>query len=507
LEKLDTRRAKEEALCLVREMIIRECRADFWMFCKIKAPNFYTDDKPYLRDLCRMLQSLYRGELMRTVDEAYKKAIINMPPRYGKTRTLILFTEWCLGDNPTNRIIATSYNDKTASDFSRYTRDGIMETKNLPHQIVFSDIFPLTKIKEGNASFEKFAVEGQYFSYLGAGIGGSITGKGGNILFVDDPVKDAATAYNEDALEKIYKWYTGTFLSRKEKDAIEIIDMTRWADGDLTGRVLAEEGSDEWYIYKLEAKDLETGEYLCEAIIDEPRYVDLKRSVDELIFMANYHQTPINQQGSLYKTLQTYEPEDLVQDGEDGMPISKLDRIIAYCDTADEGDCYLALIIAGECQGDLYLLEVYYTKDDMSITELEAARLLSAWGVDVAKIESNNGGRGFARAVQRILLEKYAEETEQLTDPEDEDTERQWKRVPIKWFHQSENKDARILSNSAYIQQHVFFPVNWNIAWPQFHKSITTYQREGSNKYKDAPDALTGLVEMTIRSRPKARLI
>lgn len=526
-----SRSQKLDILIYERALLIRECRKTFYTFCRTLAPDFYRLDRPHLKMLCDRLQKLYQQKIFRIVRQTkdnmpmglsvpYRKVKINMPPRFGKSRTLLLFCMWILGTNPTERVIYTSYNDKTASDFSRYVRDGIKETKNLPHQIVYSDIFPWTRLKEGDASFEKWALEGQFFSYIGAGIGGSITGKGGSVLIVDDPVKDSATAYNELALERIYKWYSGTFLSRRETDAFEIVNMTRWCSLDLCGRIEEDpEEKDLWYEIKLEASNLETGEMLCPTILDKKSYDDLKLRMDRLIFMANYHQQPIDEEGRLYKSLKTY----------DKLPDIEFDRIICYVDTADEGDDFHCAIAAVEVQGQAYILDVLYTKEGMEVTEPQTVDLLLANNVNFCKVESNSGGRGFARSLRRIMQDRYDKETEEIDRKvrrtnilnytnikrklntvltrERYEEARKAKLVPISWFHQSENKRARILSNASFVETNIFFPKDWDRRWPLFHKSMTTYQREQKNKYDDAEDAITGIAEMVIKSRPRIRLV
>jgi predicted phage terminase large subunit-like protein len=124
-----------------------------------------------------------------------------------------------------------------------------------------------------------------------------------------------------------------------------------------------------------------------------------------------------------------------------------------------------------------YVLDVLYTKDAMEITEPATAQMLTKHKVDCAIIESNNGGRGFARNVEK--------ECKQLGNS----------HTNIKWFHQSKNKTARILSNSTSVMNNVFLPVNWQDRWPDFARAITKYQREGKNEHDDAPDALTGVYE------------
>ena len=68
----------------------------------------------------------------------------------------------------------------------------------------------------------------------------------------------------------------------------------------------------------------------------------------------------------------------------------------------------------------------------------------------------------------------------------------------VKWFHQSANKIARILSNSAWVQEHIYMPINWRYKWPEYYKDMMRYQKEGKNKHDDAPDATTGVAEQFI---------
>lgn len=120
-----------------------------------------------------------------------------------------------------------------------------------------------------------------------------------------------------------------------------------------------------------------------------------------------------------------------------------------------------------------------YTDEPMEATEPLVAAQLHDYHVDIAKIESNNGGRGFARSVERILWEQYADRT-----------------VAIEWFHQSENKQARILSGASYVMRNLYYPENWDRRWPEYYRDMNTYQRSGKNAHDDAPDATTGIAEM-----------
>ena len=127
-------------------------RKDFWEFCKLREPSFYKDNRWHLKMLCRTLQDLYEGKLLKN-GRVVKKLMLNLPPRHGKSRTLINFCAWLFGKNNEERIIAVSYNEITASDLGKFTRDGIAEEKFDPSRIVYSDIFPGTKIKHGSSSY------------------------------------------------------------------------------------------------------------------------------------------------------------------------------------------------------------------------------------------------------------------------------------------------------------------------------------------------------------------
>ena len=403
--------------------------------------------------------------------------MINLPPQHGKTRTLVNFCEWIFGINNEERVIACSYNDDVASDFSRYTRDGISQERGFNDDIIYADIFPGTKIKEGNASYQKWALEGQFFNYIGSGVGGTITGKGGTLLLIDDIIKGAEEALNDGHLDKLWTWYTSTFLSRVSAEygePLEILNMTRWSKKDLCGRILNSEDGKNWYVLKMEAYNKETDSMLCNDFLSKQRYLQLRSQMVDMIFEANYHQKPIDMTGTLYKSLKTYEKPPQNENGH-----SLFKRILNYTDTADTGKDWLCSIVFGEYNGEAYILDVYYSQEGMEITEPATAKFLHDNKVNQAYIESNNGGRGFARTVQRLLWEKY-----------------QSRQPVIKWFTQTKNKEARIFSSSAYVQEHIYFPVNWKDRFPEFYRDLTGYMKEGKNKYDDCADAVTGIAEM-----------
>lgn len=436
-------------------------RREFFYFCNLRAPDFYKPDRKYLVDLCNDFQEFYESD-----DEVM---VVNLPPRHGKSRTASLFVEWVLGKNHKEKIMTGSYNETLSTTFSKSVRNGILEEKVDRDKIVYRDIFPNTNIKKGDGAMNMWSLEDGYNNYLATSPTGTATGFGCSLMMIDDVIKNAEEAYNENVLDKHWDWFTNTMLSRLEEGGKIIIIMTRWATKDLAGRALAhfkEEGKKLRHITMKAVQD--NGKMLCEEVLSKRSYDSKIRAMGEDIAAANYQQEPIDVKGTLYKDLKTYIETP-----------KEFEHIISYTDTADEGNDYLCSIVAGIKKGEAYILDVYYTKDGMEVTEKETASFFVCNKVNRAKIESNNGGKGFARNVKRFIWEMF-----------------QTKSVVIKWFHQSKNKMARILTNSSFVMEHVYFPHDWKLRWPEFYKAITEFQREGKNKNDDAPDALTGIVEM-----------
>lgn len=297
-----------------------------------------------------------------------------------------------------------------------------------------------------------------------------------NCTIIDDPIKNAEEAFNENMLDKQWQWYTGTWLSRQEQrlNPIRIINMTRWSKNDIVGRVLAGRGGWRWFVLKIGVESKDGQHMLCDEILPREAFEELREYTDPLILQANYYQEPIDVQGLLYKDFKTY---DRIPTDEHGNPL--WEKIIAYVDTADKGADYLCAPMAGVYMGELYMIDVVYSQAGMEETEPMTADALVRNKIGLAKIESNNGGRGFARNVESLIWSRH-----------------KTKSVHIEWFTQTKNKEARILSNSVFVMQHVYMPADWRYRWPEYYKAMTEYQRAGKNKHDDAPDATTGLVEM-----------
>ena len=447
---------------------IELARREFFFYCNLKAPDFYKENRKYLVDLCREFQ-----EFLESDEEVL---VVNEPPRHGKSRTAGLFVEWILGNDPTKKIMTGSYNETLSTMFSKNVRNDIQEEKADQKRIVFSDIFPGVTIKRGDGAMNLWSLEGGYNNYLATSPAGTATGFGCDIMIIDDLIKSALEANNAKVLEDQWGWFTDTMLSRLEEGGKIIVIMTRWHSDDLAGRVLKwcnEKRKKYRHISMKALVNKETHEMLCSEVLSYESYQDKISAMGADIASANYQQEPIDLKGQLYTSFKTY--EDVPRD-KSGKPLFTAVR--SYTDTADEGSDWLCSIVYGVYNKEAYVLDIIYTKEPMEVTEGLVAAQLYQYQVSLAKIESNNGGKGFARAVKRILKEKYGSN-----------------RTKVKWFHQSQNKIARILSNSTWVMDHIYYPANWKDRWPDYYEDMNKYQREGKNAHDDGPDATTGVAE------------
>lgn len=435
-------------------------RREFYYYCRFRMPKVYTEDRPHLRVLCDTLQEFIEGP-----DEGL---IINLPPRHGKTLSAELLVEWYLGKNPESGVITACYNELLSSRFSKAVRGGIEEKKGSINRPVFSDYFPSVKIKAGDGAMQMWSLDGSHFSFLATSPGGTTTGIGCQLLIIDDLIKNAEESYNERILDGHDEWYNNTILSRLERKAKKLIIQTRWASMDLSGRLLSKE-PDKWKLIKMPAMNND-GSMLCESMLSRERFEDLKRTMDPVILAGNYQQEPFDSIDKLYGTLKTYQP---------GMiPVGKRE---AYFDTADEGSDYLAGACYTVANGTAYITDLVYTQDPMEVTEGQAAMMLSTSKTQLAWIESNNGGRGFARNVERVMREIAG-----------------YSGCQVKWFHQGQNKIARILATSTNVINSVIMPHDWKTRWPLFFDHVTRASRMTKMTHDDFADLLAGIVEKSL---------
>lgn len=434
----------------IRKIDIAFARRDLWKFCELSYPDFFTDDKWYLKEVAEELANPTSTVLL-----------ISIPPRHGKTMLIHCYRCWKLGKSPRNRFITGSFNDDSAVGMSKQDQSLILRERTEPDEIVYADIFPNVQMTKGDAGAKRWSIVGGFSNMVYTGRGGTVTGKGASEIIIDDPIKDAEEAFNALTLEKAWLWVNGTLLSRMEASARLVIPATRWSDLDPQGMLLALDPKMEiTKVMAYPAMD-ERGKMLCPAVLPEKDYWFKKKAMDEVIFLANYHNMLIRLKGALYKEFKTY------------TELPEHSEVLSYCDFANSGADFLCEINAALVDGFLYVRNVVYCDEGVDVTEDMVVNSYNDSFVTSGKIEAQNGGDVFAMGVQKRV------------------------KAAIEAFHQSGNKDSRINQNQKRVQERVLFPEGWQDRWPVFYFALMTYIRNGKNKHDDAPDALTGLVEMS----------
>lgn len=264
------------------------------------------------RLIAARLEAIASGEIDRLM--------IFMPPRHGKSELgSVRFPAWYLGQYPNNSIIAASYNSDLASDFGRQVR-------NIVGSPEYHALYPVELAADSQAADRWHTNKGG--SYVSAGVGTGVTGRGANVLLIDDPFKDREEADSERYRDRVWGWYTSVAYTRLEamlsentdsyllpekiseeknsgnlkpiSGAIVVIN-TRWHEDDLTGRLLDEEkkGGDKWEVLDLPAQ--RDGKALWPAKFDWDALERIRKAIGPRDFSALYMQSPSPQEGIFFK--------------------------------------------------------------------------------------------------------------------------------------------------------------------------------------------------------------
>ena len=224
-----------------------------------------------------------------------KRLIINMPPRHTKSEfASYLLPAWMIGKNPKLKIIQATHTADLAIDFGR-------KTKNLVDEPSYRELFP-TRLQEDSQAAGKWKTEqgGEYFA---AGVGGAITGRGADLLIIDDPHKEQDIRGDGKSFEKAMNWYTAGPRQRLQPGGSIVIVMTRWSTKDVTGQLLkaqGEEGSDQWEVVELPAL-LPNGKPVWPEFWTSEELLKTKASIPVSNWNAQYMQSPTGDEGALIK--------------------------------------------------------------------------------------------------------------------------------------------------------------------------------------------------------------
>jgi predicted phage terminase large subunit-like protein len=455
-----------------------------------------------------------------------KKVIVNIPPRYGKTEMAVInLVSHAFSLNATARFIHLSYSQSLVEANSD-------QIKNLIKSEAYQQLFPTVRIRSKSDSKKKWqTTEGGVF--YATATGGQVTGHGAgkvddpsklnteekkklqqiraiaeidlmfeeilneletwdNItvkeafngaLIIDDPIKPE-DADSETKRKRINERYDSTLKNRlNSRNTPQILIGQRTHEDDLSGHVMASDGfttdlkeaianPNLWFLLSMPAiidYGLPTERALWEF---KHTLAELKsiEAAEDISFWRQYQQDPQPKEGLMYSPFRTYQNEESI-------PLTLRSLKKNYTDTADTGKDFMCSICYHETEAAMYVTDVLYTSSGMKDTEPKTAIMLTKNMTNIARVESNNGGEGFSRAV-----ETQARNAGNLF-------------TTFETFFQSLNKEVRIFSNSNKVNNLIYMPADWATRWPAFYKAVTTHKKNGKNPFDDAPDTLTGMVE------------
>lgn len=419
------------------------------------------------RMICDKLNDVLNGKTRRL--------IINIAPRYSKSELVSRnFIAMGLAINPAAKFIHLSYSGDLALGNSVAVKDIV---KSDEYQRLFG-----VEIAVGTDTKSQWNTTKGGGLYATSSLGqvtgfgaGAIENEGddwqfGGAIVIDDPIKPA-DALSDNNREAVNLHFETTIRNRvNSRNTPIIIIMQRLHEHDLCGYLMELE-PDEWEVLSVPCisynKDgEEEALWPFKHTIEELHKIE---SANQFVFDTQYMQNPKPLEGLMYSKLRTYE-------------ILPMEQSIRknYTDTADKGADFLCSVCYVETPSGMYVTDVLYTDKPMEYTEVKTAEMLLINGTQLVKVESNNGGEGFARNVEKNVR-------------------LQGTPVALKMnftsFFQSLNKNVRIFSHSAEVQNLIYFPSDWETRWPQFAQAVKGYRKVGRNAHDDAPDVLTGMVE------------
>lgn len=448
----------------------------------------------------------YYGVLDAFAHGKIRRLIVQAPPQHGKSQgSSRMLPAFMLGLNPDLRIFIGSYAATIANDFNR----DIQRIIDTPE---YSTLFPATALAGSDyaqqtagtylRNSDVFEVVGHRGSLRAVGRGGSLTSKTVDVAILDDVYKDYAEGNSPIIREAAWKWYTTVVRTRLHNNSQELIVFTRWHEDDLIGR-LGQSGEDIREIHSL--SDLEGlppttwAKVNFEAIkTGEPSEIDgrqegealwperhsaeklaAQQQLDPVQFSCLYQGNPSSAEGRLYQAFRTWSDK-----AEWGTYV----RTGCYVDVADEGSdlLFAATYDVYRSDNEVYdeqlrrfvpLLFVLITDFEMTdagteVTTVTVPNLINRNGVQRAWIESNNGGSQFAKSVTHKV------------------------RAQVMPFYQGGNKESRIVTNAAFVNQQIIMPFGWEVRYKAIYEHLTSFLRNfKGNKHDDPEDALTGIFE------------
>ena len=281
-----TKVALQEQLILEHLKKLEAAEKNFLPFVRHVWPEFISGY--HHRKIAKKFEDISRGKI--------KRLIVNMPPRHTKSEfASFLFPSWLVGNNPKLKIIQTTHNTELAVRFGR-------KMKNLIDSDLYKQVFDKVAISADSKAAGRWETNhgGEYFA---AGVGSSITGRGADLLIIDDPHSEQ-DALSTTAFDNAYEWYTSGPRQRLQPGGAIVIVMTRWGTKDLTGRLIdaqaKEPKADQWEVIEFPAI-LPSNKPIWPEYWDIETLQTTKASLTEQKWQAQWQQKPTSEEGSIIK--------------------------------------------------------------------------------------------------------------------------------------------------------------------------------------------------------------
>lgn len=340
--------------------------------------------------------------LDQVTDGSLKKLMVFEPPRHGKSEMVTIhYPAYRLEREPGLRVIIGSYNETLAAKFSRRVRR------------LVSGRLGVNRERSAVVDWETTGGGG----LRAVGVGGGITGHGGQLILIDDPVKNREEADSAAYRERVWDWYRDDLYTRLEPGGAIILIMTRWHEDDLAGRILASPDGPNWTVVSLPAIAEEgdalgraPGEALCPERYDLAALEDIRTVLREHSFAALYQQRPMPAEGGMFKASWFPRLREADLRADDGQWAAH-GPLIRYWDRAasdGKGD-YTVGLLMGRFDGRYVVLDVqrgqWETFERERVIEQTAVRDREWWGAVTIWLEQEPGSSGLdsVRATIRNL--------------------------------------------------------------------------------------------------------
>jgi len=303
-------------------------------------------------------------------EKKLKRLIVNMPPRHTKSEfASFLLPAWIMGHAPKTKIIQATHTGELAFRFGRKVR-------NLMDHEDYKRVFPDVELSADSKAAGRWETNhgGEYFA---TGVGGAITGRGADLLIIDDPHSEQ-DALSETAFDNAYEWYTSGPRQRLQPGGIIVIVMTRWSTKDLTGQLIGaqkEIKADQWDVIEFPAIFPKTGNPIWPEFWKKDELLSVKASLNEQKWQAQWQQQPTSEEGSIIK-------REWWMKWESRTPPNSIQHIIQSYDTAyskKETADYSAIttwgVFTSEADGKVYLILLDAIKGRWDFPELKRKAL------------------------------------------------------------------------------------------------------------------------------------